>query len=169
MIKIPSLANEEISMAAAGEHHSQCLDSSGTKLYAFGRSDGGQCGHVTPVPAAGEFESTPVPVYLNHSNPDPVQAKKNPVITKISCGGTHSFAVTQTGTLYTWGYAFSGACGIGKPDESECVTLPMKVNPVAGVNKLRAKEKKPKVKCVGIHSAVGGGQHSIMLATLQEK
>jgi len=169
LTKIPSLANVEISMAAAGEHHSLCLDSSGTKLYAFGRSDNGQCGHVTPVPAAGEFESTPISVYLDYANPNPEQAKKNPVITKISCGGPTSFALTQQGSLYTWGYAFSGACGIGKPDETDCVPLPMKVNPVSGVNKLRAKENKSKLKCVGIHSVTGGGQHSVMLATLQEK
>ena len=140
-----------------------CLDSTGKGLYAFGRSCSGELGHVATIPPAGSFESTPIKVYLEYdSNGNP---KENPEITKISCGGHHCFAQTRDGDVYSWGYAFNGALGLGKVLD-DCVPLPKKIDVVKGINTLRENQKQPPVKAT-VHMVAGGGQHSALVATLQ--
>lgn len=154
----------EIKKVAAGEHFSLCLDSTGKKLYGFGRGDAGQLGYSESAPPAGFFTTEPVPIYLEYNaNGTP---KENPVIREIACGGSHSFALTKDGTLYSWGYGPSGALGVGViGDNQDCVFRPMKVDVTNGVNRLKQRSGEPPVSAA-VQMVAGGGQHSVMVATL---
>ena len=163
---IESFRNVEISDIAAGQHHSICLDSTGTKLYGFGRSCSGQLGHTATAPKPGSFEIEPVPIYLEYdSDGNPIE---NPVITKIACGGNHCFALTEAGEAYSWGYGDNGALGVGRvQDESDCVCRPKKIDVTLGINNVRARNNERPVKA-SVKDISGGGQHSAMVASLEE-
>jgi len=163
LTKIEYFKDIEIVSASGGQFHSLCLDSTGTMLYGFGRSCSGQIGHTSTVPKVGSFESTPVPVYLKDDQ------TSNPIISKVSSGGMHSFALTSDGDIYSWGYAFTGSLGLGKTEDEDCQPCPLKVNVTLGVNRLKKKDGKKSVKCTSVKTVVGGGQHSILVAHLQEK
>lgn len=47
-------------------------------------------------------------------NPEMVMSLKNKFITKFSCGGYHTMALTDTGDLYSWGSGIYGECGFGE-------------------------------------------------------
>jgi len=71
--------------------------------------------------------------------------------------------------IYSWGYAFTGSLGLGKTEDEDCQPCPLKVNVTLGVNRLKKKDGKKSVKCTSVKTVVGGGQHSILVAHLQEK
>jgi alpha-tubulin suppressor-like RCC1 family protein len=152
-----------IKQIAGGEHFSLCLDSTGKKLYGFGRTCSGQLGNTTTTPAVGSYEVTPVPIYLEY-NADG-SPKANPIISQISCGGSHSFAMTEHGDVYSWGFGLSGALGVGKVGDGDCVLRPQKIDVTRGINLLNEKEGKGLVSAT-VQMVAGGAQHSAMVATL---
>ncbi len=164
--QITSLSNIEVSQVSAGEHFTIVLDSSGKKLFGFGRTCSGQLGHTAEVPEPGSSSTDPVPIYLEYdSSGNPIE---NPVIKQIASGGCHTFALTEKGDLYSWGYGVMGALGVaGKDLDNDCLFRPRKVSVTFGVNTVRLSRDKCPVEAV-IHSADGGAQHSAMIASLKE-
>ena len=152
-----------IKQIAGGEHFSLCLDSTGQNLYGFGRTCSGQLGNTTTTPAVGSYKVTPVPIYLEY-NADG-SPKANPIISQISCGGSHSFAMTGHGDVYSWGFGLSGALGVGKVGDGDCVLRPQKIDVTRGINLLNEKEGKGLVSAT-VQMVAGGAQHSAMVATL---
>lgn len=71
---------------ACGESHSVFLNNKG-KLYTCGSAQNGQLGTITP----NAYQSSPVPLDLPQK------------IVQISCGDYNTAAITEKGTLYTFG------------------------------------------------------------------
>jgi len=188
--QIESLKDIEITQVAAGQHHSICVDSTGRKLFGFGRScsgqlgicvdsegrklfgfgrsSSGQLGHVTQSvpPPAGSHEVNAVPIYLEYDASG--KPMENPIITQISCGGNHTFALTENGDVYSWGYGFNGALGVGKIGKDDCVFLPKQIDVTHGINAVRDADGLGPVRAT-VSMMAGGGQHSAIVATLQEE
>lgn len=165
LTKIDFFDGMNIHQIAGGEHFSICLDSTGRNLYGFGRSCSGQLGNTLTAPAAGSYKLTPVQIYLEY-NADG-SPRENPVITEISCGSAHSFAMTEHGDIYSWGYGLMGALGVGNVGDEDCVFRPQKIDVTRGINAVRVKEGERPVSA-RVQMVAGGAQHSAMVATLQQ-
>ena len=163
--KVPFFSGMDITKVAAGEQFSICLDSTGRNLYGFGRTCAGQLGYTVSAPPPGSFVKEPVPIYLEYN--DDGTPKENPIIQYISCGSSHSFALTEDGDLYSWGFGPSGALGVGNICNEDCLYRPMKVDVTNGINRVReGKGERP--LSATVQMVAGGGQHSIMVATTCE-
>jgi hypothetical protein len=155
----------DVSQVAGGEHFTIVLDSTRTKLYGFGRTCSGQLGYTEDQPEAGSFSEKPVQIYLEYdTNGKPIE---NPVIARIASGGSHSFALTENGDCYSWGYGFMGQLGIGKKLDDDCLFRPKKISPTFGVNMSRLMEGQSPYKAT-VQLVDGGAQHSAIIATLEE-
>jgi regulator of chromosome condensation len=153
--KITELDHCQISKISCGIFHSMCLDETGQSLYSFGRGDSGQLGVTATRPDVGYFKDTPQLIKFPSLDDSP------PVIEQISCGGNHTLVVTDDGTVYSWGYGDMGALGHGEEkDEYQ----PRKVDIMEGVNRLRKKQNLSSL-LAKVHSVVGGGQHSAIVAS----
>ncbi|KAH9385375.1 regulator of chromosome condensation [Nematocida major] len=85
-----------------------------TRVYTWGAGDAGQLGVET------ENASAPAPIEL------PFFSDKN--ITSIVCGGMHSLALSEDGTLFSWGCNDEGVLGReGNEEEPEKVNFPEKI------------------------------------------
>eukprot|EP00557_Chaetoceros_sp_GSL56_P014857 CAMPEP_0176485392 /NCGR_PEP_ID=MMETSP0200_2-20121128/5013_1 /TAXON_ID=947934 /ORGANISM="Chaetoceros sp., Strain GSL56" /LENGTH=677 /DNA_ID=CAMNT_0017882029 /DNA_START=74 /DNA_END=2107 /DNA_ORIENTATION=- len=161
--KIDYFEGMDIKKAAAGEHFSLCLDSTGKNLYGFGRTCAGQLGYTESAPRPGSFTTEPISIYLEyHADGTP---KENPVIRDIACGGSHCFAWTEDGVLYSWGYGPSGALGVGNVGDDDSAYRPVKVDVTNGINRVREKNGELPLSAA-LQMVAGGGQHSVMVATL---
>lgn len=116
--EIESLSNKNIVEIAAGEHHTLALTASG-EVFAWGRYDMKEVGIAredlpegTFKDAHGNARSVPIPTKLQFGK------KGNDVKMKaVGCGLHHSFAVTEDGFIYAWGFADTYAPGLGPLDE----------------------------------------------------
>ena len=71
-----------------------------------------------------------------------------PKIKAIACGSVFTFAITQDGDLYAWGYGTEGQLANGTQDEDpEDAPIPFQVE---------LKDRK-------VFAVDGGGQHSVFL------
>jgi len=147
LTKVSALDGSNISQVAAGVHHSLCLDSSGRNLYGMGRGDSGQLGITSTQPAVGFNKELPVTIHISDNRP---------VIKKISCGSNHNIALLDSGDTYSWGYGDMNALGHGVEEDEYA---PRKFDPLAGINRKRAKDGMAPLKAK-IEIIDGGGQHS---------
>jgi alpha-tubulin suppressor-like RCC1 family protein len=109
-IPLPQPATtKEIRSMAAGWHHTLCLMEDGS-LFAWGDNSFGQLG-------VGDNISRYAPVELRMPNDLPV--------TQVTCGKGFSLAVTEDGTLFSWGENSDGQLGRG---ETTNQNTPQKVN-----------------------------------------
>ena len=105
------MAGKVIVGIAGSMWHSMAVDSNGN-VYTWGDNEYGQLGDGTAV-------SSYVPVAVNTAN-TPMAGKK---ITSVTAGGndffisnieaSHSVAVAEDGTMYTWGENYAGELGDG--------------------------------------------------------
>lgn len=100
--KIESLNAVVITQLACGDSHSMALTKEGF-VYAWGEATLGQLGldNVNALPK--NTEGKPYQPY-----PTKVLALANKKITAISCGETHTLALTENGHLYSFG---ANGCG----------------------------------------------------------
>ncbi|XP_038057576.1 regulator of chromosome condensation-like [Patiria miniata] len=87
LVPLPEGAKGRVVEAIAGGMHTVCLTSAG-EIYTFGCNDEGTLGHDTNEEGS---EFTPFKVDL---------AEK---VVQVSCGDSHTAALTQEGKVYMWG------------------------------------------------------------------
>ncbi|KAL3665649.1 hypothetical protein V7S43_009084 [Phytophthora oleae] len=105
-----------ITTICAGSTHNLALSATGD-VFSWGNSVDGQLGHGTTV-------SEWVPRQLAFF--------KNLSINSISCGISHSMAVSRTGVVYTWGRGAEGQLGLDLEGDSSIVDQSVQVpHPVA--------------------------------------
>eukprot|EP00753_Platysulcus_tardus_P017106 PLAT6280.1.p1 GENE.PLAT6280.1~~PLAT6280.1.p1 ORF type:complete len:428 (-),score=164.11 PLAT6280.1:164-1324(-) len=148
--RVVALQDERVTAVACGQAHTLVLTKT-QRVFSWGRGRDGALGH-------GNEDACWEPLMLESwelrrkrrsfalpSTIAPSPPPDLPSISSISCGGKHSLAVDDDGTLYTWGRGELGRLGHG--DELPRLT-PAAVAFFAG----RRVEK-----------AVGGGYHSLAL------
>jgi len=82
---------------ACGGFHTAVVTEDG-KMYTFGGGEHGQLGHGDKV---------------NKVRPTAVQALEGLFVSQITCGWSHSVALSSRGTIYTWGNGDHGKLGHG--------------------------------------------------------
>ncbi|CAL0302833.1 unnamed protein product [Lupinus luteus] len=107
---IPSLENVRIIQVASGGYHSLALTDDG-KVLSWGHGGQGQLGH-------GSINNQKIPTV--------VEALTHEDIVYISCGGSSSSALTDTGKLYVWGNATDSQLGV--PGLPAVQSSPVEVN-----------------------------------------
>jgi regulator of chromosome condensation len=124
--RIESLCGKEIIEIAAGEHHTLGLTKSGD-VYSWGRYDMKEIGIASDKLPKGTFKdahgnprSVPIPTKLVFGSED-----SKIKIKTIGAGSHHSFAVTDDGVVYSWGFADTYGPGLGPLDED--VEIPTRI------------------------------------------
>ncbi|XP_021955121.1 RCC1 and BTB domain-containing protein 1 isoform X1 [Folsomia candida] len=92
------LLGKKIIDVSCGSHHSIALTSEG-EVFAFGQNNSGQIG-------CGSTANQPTPRRVS-------AVIGNVKIVKIACGQTSTFAVSDTGEVYAWGFNGNGNLGLG--------------------------------------------------------
>lgn len=92
---VDSMKNINIIQVAAGGTHSVILADQGT-VFSFGRGAFGQLGHN---------------ITSSELIPKKVEALENVVVTQVAAGGYHTIAMTEQGTLYSFGFGRDGQLG----------------------------------------------------------
>ena len=93
--QISSLMGKQVASVSCGDAHTLVVLADG-KLFGFGRNQNGQIGNGT---TADCFECTEV------------QNLQNEHVIGASCGAEHSVCVTQSGSVYAWGWGRYGNLG----------------------------------------------------------
>jgi alpha-tubulin suppressor-like RCC1 family protein len=130
-VAVTGLSGKTITSIAGGGGHSIALAPDG-KVYTWGYNGFGQLGNGTNT-------ASNVPVA--------VTGLSGKTITSIAGGAFHSIALASDGTVYTWGYNFSGQLGNGNNTDSN---VPVAVTGLSGET---------------ITAIAGGVGHSIALAS----
>ena len=108
LINTGAIMDKIIVSIACGSNHTIALDNNGN-LYAWGKNIFGQLGDGTNV-----FKNTPI--LIN-------RAIINNTIVSITCGGSHTIALDNTGKVYIWGYNRNGEFGDGTNVDKNIPTL----------------------------------------------
>ncbi|KAI0463391.1 hypothetical protein LJB42_003418 [Komagataella kurtzmanii] len=140
--EIEELTGKDVVYITGGEHHSLALTKSG-EVYVFGRYDMKEIGiKKDNLPedaykdANGNTRAVPVPTKLTTL----------PKIKAVTAGSHHSLAITESGVVYSWGFADTYAVGLGPVDED--VETPTRIENTA--------TKQHDIKIIG-----AGGQFSV--------
>lgn len=166
---IEALNNKRISRVAAGNFHSLALPMNGKTLFSWGKIDSGALGlyderktlDFCSTDYVGVPERVTFPTTLGDS-----------CLVDVAAGDTSSFAITDTGAVYSWGYnenSQTGHYNDGETDgngkePSNLIARPRLLDVIAAVNDgiKRAKETPVAKKC-RVTRVSGGGQHSLMV------
>ncbi|XP_055953741.1 regulator of chromosome condensation-like isoform X2 [Argiope bruennichi] len=135
--RVTSFDSKTWKQITGGQHHTLSLDSDGL-VYSMGRKDYGRLG-------LGENCE-------EKSSPTPITSLENEKCINISCGNCVSFAITEEGSLYSWGMGTNHQLGHGNDDDCHIPRL------VEGnfINSWKALK------------VSGGGQHTLILAIPKE-
>lgn len=113
---VPALSKKSITEIVGGEHHTIALTASGD-VFSWGRYDMKEVGipedklpKETFRDQHGKPRSVPVPTKVQLGAKEGVKAKT------IGTGSHHSFAVTDDGFVYAWGFGDTYAPGLGPLD-----------------------------------------------------
>ena len=161
--QIEALKDIPIARVAAGQHHSLFLHAKGDRVYSCGQATTGQLGlHKSVIDAANNLESKavflPTPIAFPNWTVDNLDTIGRFV--DISCGENHSFAMTTSGQLYSWGFGEYGAAGNDpnfRGDDKDILQPRLNEKWLGGTTH------------VVTHNASGGAQHSLMVATRYNK
>lgn len=144
--KVEALSEIKLKSIVGGEHHSLALTEDGQVL-AWGRIDMQELGippdrlpKYTFKDAHGRARSIPRPTLVTIGKAD------HPKIKAIGTGSHHSFAVTEDGVVYSWGFGDTYAPGLGPLDDD--VKEPTRIYNTA-------------TKAIDISMISGGGQFSV--------
>ncbi|MEE6507957.1 hypothetical protein FKM82_017786 [Ascaphus truei] len=99
IVQIYALEAQTIVDVSSGENHSMAVCSQGN-AFGWGAGSEGQLG-------AGEFTEKTV-------TPKRITGLSNNKIIQISCGHFHSIALSEDGSVYSWGQNSTGQLGLGK-------------------------------------------------------
>ncbi|CAH0477391.1 unnamed protein product [Peronospora belbahrii] len=132
---LDGLFDEEVVAVSCGSRHTMALTANGT-VYSCGWGSMGQLGH-------GDLKSISVPQKITFFE------DKGLVVSYISCGGCHSAAVTNDGTLYMWGETHWGQLGLPKEFEKTHESVPVECL----IPEAYCDERVVKVSCGGTHTA----------------
>ncbi len=97
--KVEALSENKMVKVACGGFHSGAITESGD-VYTWGGGEHGQLGH-------GEKVNKTVPTLITS------RELKSKVVVSITCGWSHSVALTGCGKVYTWGNGDHGKLGHG--------------------------------------------------------
>ncbi|PVH16930.1 chitin synthase 1 [Candidozyma duobushaemuli] len=144
--RVQTLSELNIKSLVGGEHHSMALTDDGQVL-SWGRLDMQELGipsHKLPSytfkDAHGRARSVPQPTQVS------IGQKQHHKIKTIGAGSHHSFAVTDDGVVFSWGFGDTYAPGLGPLDED--VEEPSRIYNTA-------------TKAIDIRMISGGGQFSV--------
>jgi regulator of chromosome condensation len=146
---IETLSGRQVSCIKGGGHHSIAVTGAGECL-VWGRLDGGQCG----IPTADLPEDSLIKD--ERGNP---RILKNPTVVKgiqgkvtfATAASDQSFAITEEGHAYSWGFSSNYQTGQGTDED---VMVATKIDNTATRGKM-------------LNYAAGGGQFSILTAPAQ--
>ncbi|KAG9416335.1 hypothetical protein AC1031_000736 [Aphanomyces cochlioides] len=110
---VETLLGNPIRQVACGGFHTAAVTESG-EIYTWGGGEHGQLGHGDKV---------------NKTIPSLVEKLRTKIIVEITCGWSHTVALTSTGEVYTWGNGDHGK--LGHNDQVK-VTLPKQVEGLHG-------------------------------------
>ncbi|XP_021252472.1 probable E3 ubiquitin-protein ligase HERC4 isoform X2 [Numida meleagris] len=102
---VKELGNHDIVQIACGDHHSVAL-SRGGNLFTWGQNTHGQLGLGS--------QDLLIPV------PHLVKELKGIPLAQIAAGGAHSFVVSFSGAVYSWGKNDFGQLGLGHTEDRDC-------------------------------------------------
>ncbi|KAL1878015.1 hypothetical protein VTK73DRAFT_8239 [Phialemonium thermophilum] len=146
---VESLADYRIAGIAGGEHHSLACTEDG-KLLTWGRIDGHQVG--LPSDVFNEENA----IFDDHGKPRilkrPTVVPGVPPVASVAAGTDHSFALTQDGKAYSWGFSANYQTGQGSDDDVEVPTL---------IDNTAVRDKK-------LVFAGAGGQYSVLAAVAEQ-
>ncbi|MBQ9492746.1 MAG: hypothetical protein IJR54_03320 [Oscillibacter sp.] len=109
---------ENVTAVSAGECHAAAIQSDGS-LWTWGRNDYGQLGVKIIYDWKHGYDIT------NFNSTDtPCRVPDLENVVAVSAGLYHTVAVTSDGSIWTWGYGYSGQLGNGKTENSD---TPVKV------------------------------------------
>ncbi|XP_019534612.2 probable E3 ubiquitin-protein ligase HERC4 isoform X2 [Aedes albopictus] len=106
--------SSSVQQAACGTTHTLLLTKDG-KLFSCGNNDHGQLGHDTDC--------------LPNKRPQFISSLENYIITHVSCGTTHSLALTNWGQVFSWGSNSIGQ--LGHDSDLQTYTTPRMVKTIA--------------------------------------
>jgi regulator of chromosome condensation len=104
-----TLGGDKVVQIAGGSHHTLFLTSSG-KVYATGRSDGGQLGLPDDHPALKNRDDASND-HIEEPTLVPFPDDDDPIV-EVAAGIHNNLAVSQDGALYTWGQGPQGELGV---------------------------------------------------------
>ncbi|KAF0719156.1 Aste57867_1246 [Aphanomyces stellatus] len=110
---VETLAGNPIRQVACGGFHTAAVTESG-EIYTWGGGEHGQLGHGDKV---------------NKTIPSLVEKLRDKTVVEITCGWSHTVALTNNGEVYTWGNGDHGK--LGHNDQLK-VTLPKQVDGLHG-------------------------------------
>lgn len=110
---IVNIANKVLNVDAGFDHMAACTDV-GT-LWTWGYGANGRLGH-------GDEEDV--------WQPKQITSMSGAFVVQVACGGYHTAAITDDGTLYMCGWNQCGQCGVS--DNAESVFTPRLVDSLAG-------------------------------------
>merc|ERR1712169_105093 len=113
---------------SCGDFHTAVLTDAGG-IYTWGEGHYGQLGHGDKIPQ-----------YTKPFKIGNVFEKLRMV--QLACGANHTAAITDSGQLYTWGYAVNGRLGHGDEEDQK---IPKIVAPMQG-------KQVRQIACGGCHS-----------------
>eukprot|EP00128_Syssomonas_multiformis_P002694 Colp12_sorted_trinity150504_noHs@9274 len=122
---------------AMGQHHALAVTEQG-RLYVYGRAEDGRLG-------LGEHDESRMKL-------EPHLLDIGAKVAKVGTGESTSYAITEKGELYAWGFNESYQCGVGS--EEAFMAAPVKVE-----------KNLDNMKVVQIDA---GGQHTVLLAVSSE-
>ncbi len=133
-----SKETDGLKCVAPGQHHAVVLDRKG-RAHAIGRVEYGRLG-------LGEESKTDAKV------PTPIPALSSKAISDVACGTAVSFAVSNSGEVFSWGMGTNGQLALDGEDD------------VWQPEKMLGKQLENKEVLL----ASGGGQHTVLLARPRE-